>query len=101
MAADLTACIRAKLDEVKHREDCASRFGATSPAGEFYRRCTCDRPQRVADLVRRMIEAGSREALAWRASLGVSGSGDNPPLGWLAPRPLEAALAVPSKEGTQ
>jgi len=83
--ADLTARIRAKLDEVRHRKDCASQVASTDPGYVALHRvaCDCDHPQRVADLVRRMIE---RFGLARAFAEGTSASC------W------EAALAVPSEE---
>ena len=80
MPADLTARIRAKLDEVRHAEDCNSRWrpypaSTTDP-------CSCDRPQRVADLVRRMIEVGIDHYLCTPEQSSA----------------MEAALAVPSEE---
>jgi len=82
VADNLTARIRAKLDEVRHAEDCNSRWrpypaSATDP-------CSCDRPQWVADLVRRMIErfaaARNEDALmhqAWEAALAVPSEEEN------------------------
>jgi len=78
VAADLTVRIRAKLDEVKHAEDCLT----VSYQYTVVHACTCDRPQRVADLVRRI-----GNELAAQHFFGASL--------WTA---WEAALAVPSEE---
>jgi len=79
MPADLTARIRAKLDEVRHAEDCLT----VSYQYTVVHACTCDRAERVADLVRRIAEdlaAGRRLGMAWSVA-------------W------EAALAVSVNEG--
>ena len=87
MAADLTARIRAKLDEVRVGHECAS----ITPRG--WRCLSCewegeDREnhcaERVADLVRRMMEDAIRRASFW-PDADVA-------------KCAEAALAVPSEE---
>ena len=57
MTADLTARVRAKLDEVKHAPTCSGgqSLAWSHPHLAYYLLpCDCDHPQRVADLVRRM-----------------------------------------------
>jgi len=97
--SDLTARIRAKLDEVNHAADCASRFGVGLARWTVHRlsstaSCTCDHPQRVADLVRRMIEATQIEAVARFIGVveGVRLYDST------VQAACEAALAVPSEE---
>ena len=82
MTADLTARIRAKLDEMEHDKMCRAAEQANRHGRIWL--CTCDRPQRVADLVRRMMEDAIRRASFW-PDADVA-------------KCAEAALAVPSEE---
>ena len=85
---DLTACVRAKLDEVKHGPSCrgGQSAGFSYPhLAAYVLPCDCDHPQRVANLVRRMIarfaDARNEDALmhqAWEAALAVPSEEERP-----------------------
>lgn len=58
--SDLTARVRAKLAEVKHAPACngGRSTGVHPHLAAYVLPCDCDHAERVADLVRRMIEEG-------------------------------------------